>query len=227
MRVLILGATGPIGKAIAAHLHARGHSVVGVSRRRAEAFERYPDYGWIVGDLHQDLDPATWLRKLHAFDAVLNCAVLRRENARAHFETVHALGPVALYRACERAGVRRIVHLTPAGDPASKRSPGLATRHYAERHLQSLALDWVVLAYPSDVAMSRLCTAAADALENAEATHRRLTLEPAKLQLLYDGACPICSLEMRRLQSLDGARRLECLDIAAPGFDPARYGTTM
>jgi predicted DCC family thiol-disulfide oxidoreductase YuxK len=227
MRVLILGATGSIGKAIAADLHARGHAVVGVSRRRAEAFERNPDYGWIAGDLHRDLDPATWLRRLHAFDAVLNCAVLGRENAQAHFETVHALGPVALYQACERAGVRRVVHLTPAGDPASKRSPSLATRHYAERHLQSLALDWVVVAYPRDVALPQLCAAAAEALENPEATRRRLTLESAKLKLLYDGACPICSLEMRRLQSLDSARRLECLDIAAPGFDPTRYGSTM
>jgi len=42
MRVLILGATGPLGGALAAHLHARGHAVVGVSRRRAEAFERHP-----------------------------------------------------------------------------------------------------------------------------------------------------------------------------------------
>jgi predicted DCC family thiol-disulfide oxidoreductase YuxK len=227
MRVLILGATGSIGKAIAAHLHARGHAVVGVSRRRAEAFERYPDYGWIAGDLHRDLDPATWLRRLHAFDAVLNCAGLRAESAEAHFETVHALGPAALYQACERAGVRRVVHFTIAGDPAAKRSPALATRHYAERKLQSLALDWVVLACPDNVASPQLCAAAADALENPEAGRRRLTLAPVRLQLLYDGACPVCSLEMRRLRSLDGARRLECLDIAAPGFDPARDGTTM
>ena len=122
MRVLILGATGPLGGALAAHLHARGHAVVGVSRRRAEAFERHPEYGWIQGDLHRDLEPEAWLRKLHGFDAVLNCAGLRRESAHAHFETVHALGPAALYRACERAGVRRVVHLTPAGDPAAKRS---------------------------------------------------------------------------------------------------------
>lgn len=227
MRVLILGATGSIGRAVAAHLHARGHAVVGVSRRRAQAFERFPDYGWIAGDLHRDLDPAVWLRKLHAFDAVLNCAGLRKESADAHFETVHALGPVALYQACERARISRVVHLTPEGNPAAKRSPALATRHYAERKLQSLAVDWVVIAYPGDAALPQLCAAAADALENSDAVRRRLALTPARLQLLYDGACPICSLEMRRLRSLDGARRLECLDIASPGFDPVRYGTAM
>jgi predicted DCC family thiol-disulfide oxidoreductase YuxK len=135
---------------------------------------------------------------------------------------------VALYRACERAGVRRVVHLTPAGDPAARRSHALAARHYAERKLQSLAIDWVVLAYPEEVALPRLCAAVADALENPEAARRRVTLASPRLQLFYDGACPICNLEMRRLRSLDGDRRLECLDITAPGFEqPARLGATL
>ena len=69
---------------------------------------------------------------------MVSAAGLHREEPGAGFETVHALGPVALYRACERAGVRRIVHLTLPGNPAAKRSHWLASRHYAERRLQSL-----------------------------------------------------------------------------------------
>ena len=146
MRVLIVGASGCIGRQVAAHLHSRGHAVVGVSRRRAEAFERYADYGWIAGDLHRDLEREAWRRRLHAFDAVVNCAGLAKEAPGASFETVHALGPVALYAACERAGVRRVVHLTPDGDPMAIRSHALATRHYAERRLQSLARGGVGVA---------------------------------------------------------------------------------
>lgn len=44
------------------------------------------------------------------------------------------------------------------------------------------------------------------------------------LTLLYDGACPICRLEMDRLAELDGLRRLAFVDIAVPGFDAAKYG---
>lgn len=226
MRVLMLGATGSIGRAVAAHLHARGHALVGVSRRRAQAFERYPDYGWIVGDLHKDLESEVWLRKLHRFDAVVNCAGLVHESADAHFETVHALGPAALYRACERAGVRRIVHVTPAGDPAASRSHGLATRRYAERQLSCLDLDWIVVACPPGVPTRTLCEAVAVGLESAEA-RRWMSLRPPRLLLLYDGACPICSYEMRRLRGLDRAQRLDYADISVQGFDAAAYGTTM
>jgi len=49
---------------------------------------------------------------------------------------------------------------------------------------------------------------------------------PGPLVLLYDGACPICVFEMRRLKGLDRARRLAYRDIAAPEFDAARYGTS-
>ena len=47
------------------------------------------------------------------------------------------------------------------------------------------------------------------------------------LTLLYDGACPICRTEMDRLQQLDGLRRLAFVDVAAAGFDAARYGATL
>jgi uncharacterized protein YbjT (DUF2867 family) len=272
MRILILGATGFIGRHVAAHLHSRGHAVVGVSRRRAAAFDRYPEYGWIPGDLHCDLEPEAWSRRLHAFDAVVNCAGLHREGRNAGFETVHALGPVALYRACEATGVRRIVHLTVPGDAAACRSHWLATRRYAERRLESLGLEWVVLEHPlilgeeppalaelpaglarvAPLSIADLCEAVEHALVDAAAARRHYRLTgrktfvalretgdfaeltgrpprgalPVPLTLLYDGNCPICVFEMRRLEGLDRAKRLAYCDIATPGFDAARYGTT-
>jgi uncharacterized protein YbjT (DUF2867 family) len=272
MRVLILGATGFIGRHVAAHLHNRGHAVVGVSRRRAAAFERHPQYGWIPGDLHCDLEPEAWARRLHRFDAVVNCAGLHREARDASFETVHALGPVALYNACVSAGVRRIVHLTVPGNAAACRSHWLATRRYAERRLESLPLDWVVLEHAlilgeeppllaelpvglarmAPLSIADLCEAVEHALEDPAAArrHYRLTgrktfaalketgdfaeltgrpprsTAPGPLTLLYDGACPICVYEMKRLASLDRRKRLAYRDIAAPGFDAGRYGTS-
>jgi predicted DCC family thiol-disulfide oxidoreductase YuxK len=45
-------------------------------------------------------------------------------------------------------------------------------------------------------------------------------------KLLYDGDCPFCLREVRWLQRRDTAGRLAFEDIAAPGFDAVRYGTT-
>ena len=47
------------------------------------------------------------------------------------------------------------------------------------------------------------------------------------LTLLYDGTCPVCSLEMDHLRARDLAGRLVFVDIAQPGFDPARYGASL
>jgi predicted DCC family thiol-disulfide oxidoreductase YuxK len=51
------------------------------------------------------------------------------------------------------------------------------------------------------------------------------------LTLLYDGACPICALEMdnfrERDQAQNPARKLVFVDIAQPGFDPAPYSATL
>ena len=49
-----------------------------------------------------------------------------------------------------------------------------------------------------------------------------------QFKMLIDGDCPICRREARFLRWLDGGReRLAIEDIAAPGFEPAEYGTTM
>jgi predicted DCC family thiol-disulfide oxidoreductase YuxK len=46
------------------------------------------------------------------------------------------------------------------------------------------------------------------------------------LTLLYDGACPVCNLEMDNLKARNTAGMLKFVDIAAPFFDPAPYGTS-
>jgi predicted DCC family thiol-disulfide oxidoreductase YuxK len=48
-----------------------------------------------------------------------------------------------------------------------------------------------------------------------------------EFQLLYDGECPLCAREVALLRRLDRGRgRLALEDIAAPDFDPARYGVS-
>ena len=47
-----------------------------------------------------------------------------------------------------------------------------------------------------------------------------------RITLLYDGLCPICSREIDFMRRRDRANRLAFEDIAAAGFDAARYGLT-
>src|SRR4051812_20730755 len=62
------------------------------------------------------------------------------------------------------------------------------------------------------------------------ATGTRLRLQGAmaspQLKILYDGECPMCRREMEWLKRRDKHGQLGLEDIAAPGFDPLRYGCT-
>lgn len=49
----------------------------------------------------------------------------------------------------------------------------------------------------------------------------------AALTLYYDGNCPFCALEMKRLGDWDRDGKLAFVDIALPGFDPSHLGATM
>ena len=47
------------------------------------------------------------------------------------------------------------------------------------------------------------------------------------LRILYDGACPLCHLEMHKLKARDRSARLHLIDIADPHFDPAPWGASL
>ncbi len=47
------------------------------------------------------------------------------------------------------------------------------------------------------------------------------------LTLLYDAACPVCSLEMDHLRERNRDALLVFIDISAPHFDPTPYGVTL
>ena len=52
-------------------------------------------------------------------------------------------------------------------------------------------------------------------------------MQPVELTLLYDGSCPLCRWEKRKLGQMDKQGKLAFVDIQAPDFNPALYGTTM
>jgi predicted DCC family thiol-disulfide oxidoreductase YuxK len=47
-----------------------------------------------------------------------------------------------------------------------------------------------------------------------------------RFKVLFDGECPLCRLEARWLSYLNRSGLLVLEDIAAPDFDPGRYGRT-
>lgn len=51
--------------------------------------------------------------------------------------------------------------------------------------------------------------------------------EDRRIEVFFDGACPICVREVRFLRRLDRKRRIRFTDIAAADFRASDYGKTM
>jgi uncharacterized protein YbjT (DUF2867 family) len=142
MRVLVTGAYGFIGAQIVATLHGAGHEVV-CAVRGARRDHRFPTLRSIACDMGADVREEDWLPRLAGIDAVVNAAGILRERGDDRFDTVHVRAPLALFRACLHAGVRRVVQISALGNPADGKF--IASKHRGDAVLAALDLDAVVL----------------------------------------------------------------------------------
>ena len=144
MRILLLGASGFIGREVFAALAARGHEVVPAVRdaRRAPLFSRPRA---IEIDLNRDTDPATWIARLAGIDAVVNCAGILQATRGQSIEAIHAAGPIALFEACRKAGVKRVVQVSAISATRDARTAYATTKLAADDRLRATGLEWIVV----------------------------------------------------------------------------------
>lgn len=139
MRILITGASGFIGSALAAAFTDRGHAVVACAHRRD------PHAAAIRVDYLRDGKEADWLPRLHGVDAVINAVGILRETGAARFDALHQRAPVALFRACQTAGVARVIQISALGADDSATSAYHRSKRAADDALRKLDLDWTIL----------------------------------------------------------------------------------
>ena len=142
MRVLLTGANGLIGTATLAKLLAEGHEVVALARRAGRSA---PGLRWVALDLRNAGQPERWLPHLAGVDAVINCVGVLQDSARDSTDAAHTSGPAALFAACARTGVRRIIHLSAIGVDRDAPSEFSRTKAAGDKMLTASGLDWVIL----------------------------------------------------------------------------------
>jgi uncharacterized protein YbjT (DUF2867 family) len=145
MRVLVTGAYGLIGSAVLARLHRDGHELVAAGRSLDEARRRLPYARWIAADFARLTRAEAWLPLIDGIDAAVNCVGVLQDGPRDDVTAVQVAGTCALFDACARAGIRRVVHISAIGAAADGPSAFSRTKAQADAHLASLDLDWAIL----------------------------------------------------------------------------------
>ncbi|TFI59419.1 SDR family oxidoreductase [Sphingomonas parva] len=143
MRILLLGATGLIGSAVAARLKGEGHHVVAVARSPAPG--RVAADEWVTIDLRRATSPDIWAPHLAGIDAVVNCAGTLQDNVRDSTARVHRDAPAALWQACGDARVRRVIHFSAMGVDRGALSRFSETKAEGDAALEASGLDYVIL----------------------------------------------------------------------------------
>ena len=130
-RIAVTGATGFVGRHVAARLSASGHEVIRLSRR--------------TGIDLASPDPAVLRGALRGCDAVIHCAGINRELGSQTYDAIHVRGTQALVEAARAAGVGHISVLSflrarPDGPTAYHR-----TKWAAEAIVRDSGIPFTVL----------------------------------------------------------------------------------
>ena len=136
MQIAVTGATGFVGRHVAATLTGRGHRVRALVRRPEPArLLLGPAPELVPGDL---ADAATLAALVRSSDAVIHLVGIIVEGGPATFDAVHVEGTRRVLAAARAAGVRRFVHMSAVG---ARDEPGATRYHRTKRRAEDLVRD--------------------------------------------------------------------------------------
>lgn len=224
MTVLVCGANGFIGRALCAQLEAGGHRVLRGVRQVAGPCD-------IAIDFAKDVDPDVWLARLEGVDVVINAVGILADRRGATLDAVHRAAPCALFTACCRAGVRRVIQISALGVERGD-TRYFASKYAADRFLQTLPIDFRIvrpaLVYGTDGASARFFRMLASLPVQALPAGGHQRLRPVHVDDLAEvvARCVEAPADGRPVIDVVGSDEVEYREMlaryrAALGFPPA------
>ena len=144
LKLVLLGGTGFVGRALANRLRADGHAVVVLSRNLSRHPERLLAPGAELRECNVH-DPAMLRAAFAGADAVVNLVGILNEagDDGRGFHRVHVELTRTVIAACEQAGVRRLLQMS-ALNAGRGHSHYLASRGEAEALVKASNLAWTI-----------------------------------------------------------------------------------
>ena len=144
-KILVLGASGLIGRFVTDDLRERGFSVVGVARRLSASQKSGPlDLELPI----MSMEVATLSRLLrdHRIDVVVNCLGVLQDGPGSDTAAVHCDFVARLLQAIrDSARAIRLVHISIPGTPESDRTAFSTTKREAERLIAQSGVAFTIL----------------------------------------------------------------------------------
>lgn len=140
MRILLTGATGFIGRAVAQALRQRGHTVVPAARRLPAG-----EHAFVEADFAGVPSRQWWIPRLAGIDAVVNTVGILREGPGQVFRALHTEAPAELFHACAATGVKAVVQVSALGADAQARTAYHLSKKAADDVLRSLPLRGAIV----------------------------------------------------------------------------------
>ena len=141
--ILVTGATGFIGRRIVARLVERGEEVRRLLRPvpnpRASGL---PAVHFVTGDV---TDPESLKAACDGVDMVVHTVAIIREKGPVTFQALNVQGTRNVVEAAERAGVRKMVHLSAIGVRPDPKYPYLRSKWEGEEAVVNSNMEQVVL----------------------------------------------------------------------------------
>jgi uncharacterized protein YbjT (DUF2867 family) len=141
--ILLTGASGFIGHHLALALTAAGHEVVAAVRnpaRRSSSASRT-----VAADYTKDFSESDWQPRLTGVEVVINAVGIIREHGAQTFDAIHSRAPRALFAACTKAGVRRVIQISALGADATAQSRYHLSKKEADDFLLGLPLHSLII----------------------------------------------------------------------------------
>lgn len=145
MKVLVIGATGFIGRQLVASLRADHLDIICAVRNKQKAKTLLWDLPLIECDFNQDTHVEDWTPRLNKVDCVINCVGVFRQPSSGSMDSIHRSAPIALFKACEMMGVKKIIHISAVNVQEDAKSHYAKTKNAADQYLKTLSIDWVIL----------------------------------------------------------------------------------
>jgi uncharacterized protein YbjT (DUF2867 family) len=145
VRILLLGAYGFIGGALADEMTARGHAVTGLGRDIDYGRSVLPQLRWVRVDLRDMSVASAWHPLLSGIDAVVNASGLLQSGEGGTVEAVQLHAIRALVQACEAADIPLFVQISAAGASADAKSDFMATKGQADALIAASPVKSVIL----------------------------------------------------------------------------------